>query len=180
MALLTYSELQKAVGEWGRKNFGENICKHTGHKRESESPLWGIGEEIGEFYGSPNEDEDIDALCDIGIYLMDYLQRENLSWDEIYEAYEPQTQYLPPAYGKMLHATLKRSQGIRGFDDPEKYKTHLEQGIRDLMEALVYESEILHVDYLEQLNKVASKVLKRDWVTNPTNAADVAEDVFEV
>jgi NTP pyrophosphatase (non-canonical NTP hydrolase) len=76
-------ELQGLVGEWSRRNFGD---------QPSYRPLLGVGEEVGELdhahlkgeqgiRHSPEEIQamKVDAIGDIVIYLADYCEREGIS-----------------------------------------------------------------------------------------------------
>jgi hypothetical protein len=77
-------EIQEEVGEWSAENFGT--------EQPAEYPLGGAGEEAGELMHSvlkrlqsirlDEEDvgveAEIDAVGDIGVYLLDYLYREGI------------------------------------------------------------------------------------------------------
>lgn len=81
--MISLFELQREVGEWSRRNFGD---------QPSYRPLLGVGEEVGELMHahlkgeqgirhSPDEIKKMkeDAVGDILIYLADYCEREKLT-----------------------------------------------------------------------------------------------------
>lgn len=116
----TLDQIQIEVGEWSQQNFGDQESKVVpGLILDSLAPLMGIGEEIGEYNEASRIEDMDDALGDIGIYLCDYLYRENQPILPLYELsfnYEGPKPYLVIAYGKLLHTTLKYHQGIRNID----------------------------------------------------------------
>ena len=83
--MLSIKELQQEVTEWSRRNFPNNKPHH---------PLLGVGEEAGELMHAHlkmeqqirvNEDhkaEQIDAVGDLFIYLLDYCSRTNINAEE--------------------------------------------------------------------------------------------------
>lgn len=103
-------QIQREIGEWSRKQFGNNISHMTGDPRYSQNALTGIVEEVGELnhvticahqgrrgYEQTREgrekykaDRD-DALADILIFMCDYAEREgtdlltllNQTWDKV-------------------------------------------------------------------------------------------------
>jgi NTP pyrophosphatase (non-canonical NTP hydrolase) len=85
--------IQKQVGAWSRKNFGEQISKVTGQVLGSLNPLLGVQEECGELthavlkrhQGIRGFDKDEtyidardDAVSDLLIYLCDFAEREGI------------------------------------------------------------------------------------------------------
>ena len=72
--------------------------------------------------------------------------------------------------GELSHALLKHEQGIRGFDDPAKFKEAAGDAIADL---LVYATQLatgLRLDIGVLLQETALEVMNRDWVANPADA----------
>lgn len=79
-------ELQKQVGEWSRRNFGD---------QDPINPLLGIGEEYGELLhavlkerqgirkmqGEVAKAAKVDAVADLLIYLADFCERNDLDLD---------------------------------------------------------------------------------------------------
>lgn len=111
MALKSLQEIQKEIGEWSRKQFGNNVSKRTGDCLFSQNALTGIVEEVGELNHvticmhqgrrgyDPTTDEGRakynadrnDALADILVFMCDYAYREdvdlltvlNETWDKV-------------------------------------------------------------------------------------------------
>jgi NTP pyrophosphatase (non-canonical NTP hydrolase) len=82
--------------------------------------------------------------------------------------------------GELTHVVLKGHQGIRGYDDPEKYRTERDDAIAD---TLVYLCDFSHregVDLLGVLNHTWAKVCLRDWQKNKANADKVVEESLAV
>lgn len=77
--------------------------------------------------------------------------------------------------GELCHVVLKRHQGIRGYDDDAKYQSERDDAIADILVYLCDFANRENVDLLDVLNKTWSKVQKRDWEKNKTNAHEVAE-----
>jgi len=159
------------------------------------APLLGIVEEIGEL-AAATEAGDMaemkDAVGDILIYLCDYTSREatelnsdilGLAEDIVTDAEDdPERVRMNPflglsqAAGRLCHATLKWHQGIRGFDDPEKYRAARDAAIARLLVPLsLYVSIYLPGDSLIKLlnNVWENEVKKRNW--RKENGTDAAE-----
>lgn len=79
--------------------------------------------------------------------------------------------------GELNHVMLKRHQGIRGFDDDTKFKTERDDCIADLLVYLCDFSNREEVDLQGVLNKVWSKVQKRDWEKNKKDADVIADQL---
>jgi NTP pyrophosphatase (non-canonical NTP hydrolase) len=102
---LTFTELQLAVGEWSKGNFGvENVSKITGHPLFSQNSLTGLVEEVGELNGrtikhhqgrsgygptpagrAKYRKDRNDAIADILIFLADYACREGVVLHDVFE-----------------------------------------------------------------------------------------------
>lgn len=106
--LKTFDQLHQEIGEWSLKNFGE---------QPSSNPMIGVNEEYFEFRTSIGTEDQIDAVCDITIYLLDLLYREGISVPTV-DNYHSSLEH---ALFALNHAYLKRKQGIRGFDSTEKF-----------------------------------------------------------
>ena len=88
MEVKPLQEIQNGVFEWSRRNFGD---------QPSHRPLLGLVEEVGELCHAhlkreqgirTNEDhvlQQIDAIGDIMIYLLDYCGREGISLEAALE-----------------------------------------------------------------------------------------------
>jgi len=87
------SQIQSEIGEWSRRNFGEQTSKVTGQVLGSLAPLLGAAEEVGELMhvvlkrhqGIRGYDDDAkyirerdDAIADILVYLCDFSCREGV------------------------------------------------------------------------------------------------------
>lgn len=79
-------------------------------------------------------------------------------------------------FGELLHATLKRRQAIRGFDDDKQYTDARDDAVADLLVYLCDYCCKENIDLLKVLNETWYKVSQRDWKANPENAAEVALD----
>lgn len=102
---LSFTELQLAIGEWSKGNFGvENVSKITGHPLFSQNSLTGLVEEVGELNGrtikhhqgrsgygptpagrAKYRKDRNDAIADILIFLADYACREGVVLHDVLE-----------------------------------------------------------------------------------------------
>lgn len=162
------SQIQSEVAEWANRNFGEQRSKTNGMVLNSLAPLLGIVEENGERYSALTDEQREDAVADTLIYLCDYLAREGVDIDDL-PAGRPYIS-ISVAIGQLAHCTLKRHQGIRGFDDPEKYATTRNQACADIIAR--FGNKYGEIKMLDILTSVWSTVKRRNWVTNPVTAAD--------
>lgn len=170
---MTLSQIQAEVAEWAERNFGEQQSKHNGIILNSMAPLLGMVEENGERYASLTDAEREDAVADTLIYMLDYLAREGVDVDDL-----PWGRPSIPvcvSIGQLAHCTLKRHQGIRGFDDPAKYAGVRDQACADIIAR--FGSKLGGERLLEILAGTWAKVKQRDWVKNRVNAAEVAEQL---
>jgi len=167
-------DIQIEIQPWATANFGNNQSKvDPDFFLGSLAPLIGLGEELGEFYDAPNEDESVDALGDIGIYLCDYANRSGVALQEP----QPETITDDPAVviiiaiGRLFHANLKRQQGIRGFDDFNHFKRKQTEAVNLLVNALDrYCREEIGTPFNVIVNRVWEDIVKkRDWLTDPRN-----------
>ena len=187
-------ELQAAVGQWSRSNFGEQESKHLvlsipspTHNAEpfrypfplqSLAPLLGLVEEIGEFARAKNHAEMKDALGDILIYLLDFCSRENTvlspdSTDWTPNIYTPQISLiLTIEVGKLCHAVLKRHEGIRGYDDDRKYFIHRDEAVANLFKIVDTACQALFSESAFQVAKATfdGVVSKRNYKKSPSEA----------
>lgn len=125
--VLAFSALQSHVEAWSRENFGDQ--KGIEHL----APLIGIGEEIGELVDAiqgVERDKVRDAIADIAIYFLDFCSRSGVMISDFtdfsYVGDIPDSvRALSFEYGKLCHVSLKRHQGIRGFDADDHYRRSL-------------------------------------------------------
>jgi hypothetical protein len=166
-----FNDIQAEVAEWAKRNFGEQQSRYNGIILNSMAPLLGMVEENGERYAATDELERNDAVCDTLIYLMDYLAREGVHIDDL----PPGNPAVPIAcsIGRLCHCTLKRHQGIRGFDDPAKYAEVRDQACADLVSRFCWKFGAPEVR--EMLLTTWGRVKQRDWIKNKANAAEIAE-----
>ncbi len=186
-------DIQQQVGRWSLKNFGPQLAKHGSLKGAALlelAPLMGLCEEVGELAEATTAADALDALGDIGIYLLDYCSRAGVDLAEVVATtgVDPKWYMGPPSVGHisaavalLQRAHLKQAQGIRGFDDVMVFVTAQHKAVAVLWVALNRCTELVELkDYTTDiLQPVARKVLKRDWVERP-NDANEAEDVPEV
>jgi len=145
--------------------------------------------------GKPTEDNDsVDAVADAIIFMLDFCNRTPFSLyvtvDDIRESLRIQVlnsefreaglagiepKDCPAAMaiyvGRLAHVVLKANQGIRGFDDPEKYRKEVFKCVKDLFMFLMRMTGYRLLTYVE---KVWEKVQKRDWEKNKLNAHEEA------
>lgn len=132
-----FETLQREVGEWSQENFGDQPDHY---------PFIGTGEEAGEladdvdFESEPNEEE-LDAVGDILVYIADFAARRGLDYQAAYEdAQEEEPEHdefwreWTAARGDLERSILKRAQGI---DDDGKYADGTRVGDEAEQEALV-------------------------------------------
>ena len=151
--------LQPQVNEWSLKNFG-----NQGYI----NPLLGIGEEIGEFFEASmecNGPEQVDAVGDIMIYLMNFAGAYKEGWNDLGNLLHsfdhdnpnfPFATHIPAAYGKMLQGVLKRRQGIR----PDRW----ENAIVGAFMLVSYLDAAFNLP--EIMQNVWEEVQARDWTKN--------------
>ena len=157
------------------------------------APLMGITEEIGELteqfilLNKTHEndasllsiyEEVKDALGDICVYLCDYCEREKLNLAHIILSTKPEenaysgcsNNNLVIANGRLYHATLKRHQGIRGFDNFEKYADAQANAISQIWRACdtLADKLLAGKPLLLILQETWEKVVsKRNWKKSP-------------
>ncbi len=149
--------------------------------------------------------EEQDAISDTMVYLADFVGREqdcklieceehylctiehfvgDLPWldpklHKMFQAsqMEPFAKRMPLYIGWLAHVVLKKHQGIRGYDDPYKYKLERDLAVGAIIDALGNMAAKYDTSLGDMLAKVWAKVSKRDWTQNPNNADKVAENV---
>lgn len=171
----TLNELQTAVGDWSKNNFGNQQSKaEPALVLGSLAPLLGVGEEIGELAESTRVEDQQDALSDIVIYLCDYAVREGFDLSQVmgqdtpYSSSHNNGDLLTPvvsAYGKLLRATLKRHQGIKGMDNFASYAIIRRDAVSQLYLALSsFAWWVLDTPLILLANDTWDSIVsKRDW-----------------
>lgn len=196
----SYDQIQKEVGRWAKTNFGDNespyfVLKiepfpqgwcpghpmpHTLVALESLCPLMGIAEEIGELARAKDRNEIEDAIGDIFIYVCDYAYRVGfpvpigLNAMRVIDVDGDLLLGLVSWSGKLFHGTLKRHEGIRGFDDKNKYLEHCETCTTMLLGYLEAYADAFGVDLLTIANKVWADVSQRNWKNSPKDGINEA------
>lgn len=193
--MFNYDDIQRNIHDWQRHNFGETATWQC---------VLGIIEEVGEYSASnPVMRCDIsvmacnnlmlDAIADAYIYMTSLCSIEGLKISDIINS-TPTTRGITPqsaamAVGTLARVVLKRSQGIRGFNDDQFYKrelVHALVGVSTCLSGWFHNlSRILETQptnthpYLYKnsagklfglIRYVAMKVTTRDWVANPVDA----------
>lgn len=193
----SYEQIYKEVGRWAKTNFGDNespyfVLKieafpqgwrpghpmpHTLVAMESLCPLMGIAEELGELAASSEEDAIEDAIGDVFIYVCDYAYRVGFELP-IGDNARPDIECDNDSFlgliawvGKLFHGTLKRHEGIRGFDDDAKYRAHCEVCTAKILTNLDQFAREYGFDLLTIANKVWADVSQRDWKASPVDGS---------
>lgn len=171
-------QIQNQVAKWSIKNFGSQRSKlDPALTLGSLAPLLGLIEEFGELseaVDNQNREEIEDALGDIGIYLCDYTSREGILLpirENIPDYKVPPITFrtLNGLLGKLVHITLKRHQGIRGYDDTVQYRQTQYFLLQRLLDALDETArDLCGKPFLVLLDATWHRVKTRDWNKNPT------------
>jgi hypothetical protein len=185
--------IQQQVGQWSLRNFGPQLAKHgslAGGALLEFAPLLGLCEECGELAEATTAADALDAMGDIGIYLLDYCSRAGVNLAEVVDTTgvdpkwymgSPRAGDITAAVALLQRAHLKQAQGIRGFEDLAVFVAAQHKAVAILWVALNRCTELVELkDYTNDiLVPVARKVLRRDWVEHP-NDANETEEVPEV
>lgn len=193
-------KLQKEVGTWSEKNFGHQASPHFRILVDKEfegdppkamvaldslAPLLGLVEEYGELLVAMNtkiqSKHDIeDAIGDIIIYSCDFCHRFGIVMpfgrhaikmpDDI-KLHEDPLVGIGISLGRMYHATLKRHQGIRGFDNDANYAYEIILALQMILVHLDHlAGEVLNDNILIIANRTWNNIVsKRDWKTSPVS-----------
>lgn len=193
-----FQDIQREVGAWSRANFGDQESPHFIIKMEpfpdgwkvndpmpptlvalgSLAPLMGLVEELGEMFDASHKGDTIDAIGDVFIYLCDYCSREEfklpIGRDLLFqlEAMDRDDLAALVVYtGRLFHAVLKRHQGIRGFDDDDKFNNERNMCVAMILAHL--DHFVRQVDLGTNLLMVANQtwngvMAKRNWKKDPS------------
>lgn len=189
--------IQDEVRVWSQRNFGDQASKVDRRLVLNElAPLMGLVEEFGEYEAAKQGIEDgeritdmVDALGDMGIYLLDYLNRCHVSVNTVFPTDQTASVPLAVAIGKLYHTVLKYHQGIRDIT-PKSFPALHKEALTDVFLSLNHEVETLRKsipveeeewyewDTLVHVIELVwgAHVVKRNWRTNPTgqNVGDEA------
>lgn len=195
------TETINAIGQWSFGNFGYNASAtlprpawdakpvsgsniSTDHRHlsclGSVATLLGMVEECcNELLTADCDEARFDAIGDILIYWADYVHREEaeVKQDIPEELYTPYDHGIIIWLGKLARIVLKHHQGIRGYDNLDKYRTERDEALNQIFahcHALV--SVEFNMSAKDVMKQVFDKIIsKRNWKKNPTNADAVAE-----
>lgn len=202
----TIRELTPQVGAWSAYNFPNNQPDHA---------ILGLYEEFGELShavlksqqgirGTPESHREagIDALCDMSIYLMDFMYRAapdscrdlfvdaavDLMVDErvIGKSGNRRSSEDSRVDSAVSMHMLGRSIGfmsigtlaLYGSDFAAATKLYMATPAAILLILEGFAEDIYGVDLSDELRKTWDKVKARDWQKNPTNAHEVAEQAI--
>lgn len=175
------NEIQGQVGRWSQENFGYNKSKSPTNENVvlgSIAPVLGMFEELGELIESVSQEDRLDAVGDIGIYLCDYTYRENIPIDDLgfasSKSLQNHTEHclsLTNCLGNLCHVVLKRHQGIRGYDNYDKYHSERMIHLSDLVGIL---NEYCREEFSRPFHSIVREtwekiVQKRNWKDNAQN-----------
>lgn len=178
--------------EWSVRNFGqqpahrpmlgiiEELCELE------EAQLHGVDEFVSE---EAYKEAILDAIGDTAIYMLDYCGKRGWSMQEVWNARAcPEwlvdfvlgeendgAPYLAPFIKHLAHSQLKGEQNIRG--GTVKHDNILKATLSSVLWLLDgLSTSYLQRDFMQILLEVWSKVRQRNWVANPNNAHEVAEN----
>ncbi|AGB14907.1 hypothetical protein Halru_0261 [Halovivax ruber XH-70] len=118
--MTTFRHLQRAVGEWSERQFGE---------QSAVNPLLGVGEEYGELVDQLDATDRVtaaehDCVGDMLVFMADFCHRRGHEYQAAFEAdgtdefpFEDPLDGVAAAIGALDRSVLKRRQGIRLDDD---------------------------------------------------------------
>ena len=170
----------REIAQWSQENFGEQ--KGDGLHLGRIAPLLGIFEEIYEYLYADCQQESLDALGDILIFMVDYLSRCGKSPEEIAdmilhvdESKLARAQLKCMRLARCLRLArheLKRVQGIRGYENDVFYASIRDEAIRELI-SIVRVLLKLFSSYEpdDALLLVWNRVKQRNWRANPENGS---------
>ncbi len=146
---------QVRLARWERAQFG--IVDDT-------KLVLGIAEELGEMDDAKTLVKRRDAIGDILIFACQLANSNRLDFGVLMESEEIEIT-ISSALGRLAHATLKASQGIRGYDDPEKRRRAIAEGLWSLIGSLrLFAHMVLDISGFHQIFvETAEHVLKREW-----------------
>ena len=139
------------------------------------APILGLVEEIGEFSRARTQDDTLDAVGDVVIYMSDAMHRMRFSPGELmtfldiaegieWPGWATVGSRLSQAVGRVCHVVLKRAQRIRDMHIETKYRTDLVYAFAELASAV---------------NHAAETHSKDENDRNPAPAWTVGREVFD-
>lgn len=167
---MNFIEMQAEQVAWSKKNFGEQPAYR---------PLLGMIEELCELqeaWDRKDKPEIVDAIGDVGIYMLDYCGKRGWSMQELWDFQQEAGGvywHLVPYIRQLAHHQLKGEQGIRGGS--AAHDVELVRTLRQTLGCLNVIAEAVSTSFPVVINEVWAKVRLRDWTKNPNNAHEVAE-----
>ncbi len=121
----------------------------------------------------------VDAIGDIGIYMLDYCGKVGLQLNDLWLSRDFIDGHmrrhwfdLTPLARRLAHHQLKGEQGIRGT--PERHNQEIARTCGAILVHLEFICRYMKLDFSTILGDVWAKVRLRDWTKNKTNAHEVA------
>lgn len=167
-------EMQESQRAWAKANFGEQTPIQM---------MMGILGELGEFaeaFEANNNTEMVDAIGDVGVYLMNYCNLKGWSIESIMKLMTPVNRDAEHYPWKVMwfvrwlpHHQLKGDQNIRG--GTAYHDDRMQRALGNMLWQLNAIATSMGTTFLDCLCKTWSKVSKRDWVLHPDDADKVVE-----
>lgn len=162
MNLVRLNELKNEVGQWSAANFGDNSMGRFKALR----PALGVLEEYFEWcdavFAMDTEGE-IDALADIGIYLLDFCYQLEIDIPDY-------SIISKVSHTKLPRILLKRIQEIRGYENTDYFIEQIKGCVADWFVFIDRMADDHGKTGLEVIEEVWQKVVsKRNWVANKEN-----------
>lgn len=153
----SFGRLQREHKLWADYNFPDRV---------PHMPLLGMVEELGEAEEDDELDTQIDARCDLLVFLVDYCNQTGLDLEEAVNAVDETLDKSAPVksslyhVGKISHAHLKREQNIRKNEDHDA-NIRLYAGC--LVWSVMFWFEQHDLDFKKAMSDVWGTVRQRDW-----------------
>ncbi len=173
MTKTLFESIQEEQTAWSVRNFG---------MQPAHRPALGTIEELCELYeawDARDNSKIVDALGDVGIYLLDYCGKRGWSFQKLWEERRPPNMAGHGAWGiitlirLLAHHQLKGEQGIRG--GTEFHAACSQSAVSSTLWAMDRVCQTLQLSFEKILADVWAVVGQRDWVQNPNTAHEVAE-----
>lgn len=165
--------LQNDLSDWLKHNFPDTTSDHQ---------IKGVMEELGElceadlvYQVNPNDTSRrtfMDAVGDVMIYLFNYCNKMDIMLvdcisDRESELYGAGTTSAMIHLGRLVHADLKSTQGIRGYDDPNKARREIIANIAGLYYSLSNYCLRFDLTIQDCIKLAFYEIMKRDWIVDP-------------
>jgi hypothetical protein len=169
MTIKTLNAIKDEVKEWSYGNFGNQVSKRHYGMMRFDAPLMGIVEELGEYMDATSKELEIDALCDIVVYLTDFMWRR-AEFDNTEYTYDGLSvactlNSVISSVGWLMHISLKEHQGIRPMER-EVVIRDTKDCIRDIYTWCHQELAKRGENPIKIINEVWNEVMLRNWKQN--------------